>query len=77
PVAPQPVPPPAPPVETTHPVPVPPVETSYPVPPSNTTTPLVVSPPVESGPIEASSGRVIPGSIAALAIGAMGAFFLL
>ncbi|EGY14211.1 hypothetical protein VD0004_g423 [Verticillium dahliae] len=73
----QPVPPPAPPVETTHPVPVPPVETSYPVPPSNTTTPLVVSPPVESGPIEASSGRVIPGSIAALAIGAMGAFFLL
>ncbi|KAM0272823.1 hypothetical protein ACHAQH_008581 [Verticillium albo-atrum] len=89
---PVPVPPPAPPVETeypappsppveTHPVPIPPpappVETSYPSPPSNTTTPVVVSPPVESGPVEASSGRVIPGSVAALAIGAMGAFFML
>ncbi|KAM0331326.1 hypothetical protein ACHAQA_002996 [Verticillium albo-atrum] len=68
---------PPPPVKTTYPVPPPPVETSYPVPPSNTTTPPVVSPPVESGPVEAGSGRVIPGSVAALVIGAVGAFFML
>ncbi|KAG7121267.1 Cell wall mannoprotein like [Verticillium longisporum] len=63
--------PPAPPVET-HPAPppAPPVDTQPVAPPR--------SPGRDhSGPIEASSGRVIPGSIAALAVGAMGAFFLL